>query len=236
MRRLVICSAIVIGLGATINCDAQLRALEDFEPANAEVFRVQQKVEHLYEQGHYKRAYSIYLNELAPVGDKFAQYMIGFMHHHGKFVEQDTVRASAWYRLAAERQNSDFEIVRNEVLSHLSDAELARSDELYVDLRRQYADVVLLLERIRSDLDNAGASSPADLRMSGEMSITVIPDAGIVASTNQLKRRARNRIEARLRVIDSYLADTRVETDVDKLSLSTLEKQIEEFVSEVSDR
>ena len=36
----------------------------------------------------------IYREELAPLGDKYAQYMIGYMHEHGKGVDKDPAVAS----------------------------------------------------------------------------------------------------------------------------------------------
>ena len=42
--------------------------------------RTQERVEQLYISKSYERAYFIYRKELAPRGDKYAQYMIGYMH------------------------------------------------------------------------------------------------------------------------------------------------------------
>ncbi|MEL7187264.1 MAG: hypothetical protein AAFN50_12650, partial [Pseudomonadota bacterium] len=44
------------------------------------VLQVQQKVESLFVSGKFERAFFIYVNELAPIGDKYAQYMVGFLH------------------------------------------------------------------------------------------------------------------------------------------------------------
>ena len=69
---------------------------------------IQQKVDRLYDAGFFERAYFIYRNELVPIGDKYAQYMVGFMYLAGLGIEQDSVAALAWYRLAAERGSPDF--------------------------------------------------------------------------------------------------------------------------------
>ena len=67
-------------------------------PTSMETLRVQQKAEALFERGNYERAYFIYRNELAPIGDKYAQYMLGYMHLTGKGATEDRVAATAWYR------------------------------------------------------------------------------------------------------------------------------------------
>ena len=46
--------------------------------------RVQERVEELYEAGDFDRALLIYRDDLAPLGDKYAQYMVGFMHLHAQ--------------------------------------------------------------------------------------------------------------------------------------------------------
>ncbi len=50
---------------------------------NRATLRTQERVEELYVKGSYDRAYLIYRKELAPRGDKYAQYMIGYMHFTG---------------------------------------------------------------------------------------------------------------------------------------------------------
>ena len=64
----------------------------------------QQQVEDIYEAGDYSRALLIYEKELAPIGDKYAQYMVGYMHLNGQGTAQSLPDALAWYRLAAERK------------------------------------------------------------------------------------------------------------------------------------
>ncbi|MGI9201000.1 MAG: hypothetical protein ACR2QL_08085, partial [Woeseiaceae bacterium] len=64
------------------------------------IIKTQQKVDSLFEKGDYDRAYFIYRQELAPLGDKYAQYMVGYMTIVGKGTAQDFIAGSAWYRLA----------------------------------------------------------------------------------------------------------------------------------------
>jgi hypothetical protein len=117
------------------------------------VLRTQEKVDSLFEKGDYERAMFIYREELAPRGDKFAQYMIGYMYLTGKGVSQDIIEASAWYRLAAERGQEVFVGARDEVLMMLDDSALLHSDKAYRQLRSQLSDVALLSGMIQADLE-----------------------------------------------------------------------------------
>lgn len=107
------------------------------------------KVDDLFRRGDVSRAYFIYRNELAPLGDKYAQYMVGYMHLTGVAVKQDKVTASAWYRLAAERGTPEFIKLRDQLLFEFTEDEHARSDEIYRELRRDYNDLAVLLTSIK---------------------------------------------------------------------------------------
>lgn len=117
------------------------------------ILRTQEKVDALFEKGDYERAMFIYREELAPRGDKYAQYMIGYMYLTGKGVPQDIIQASAWYRLAAERGQSVFVGARDEVLMLLDESSRLHSDKAYRELRSQLSDVALLSGLIRADLE-----------------------------------------------------------------------------------
>lgn len=114
--------------------------------------RTQEKVDSLFEKGDYERAMFIYKKELAPVGDKFAQYMVGYMHVAGKGVQADTILASVWYRLSAERGNEEFVHVRDKLLALMNDEQRARSDLLFVELRSRIGDAALISTLIDEDL------------------------------------------------------------------------------------
>ena len=70
---------------------------------NKRTLSTQERVEKMYEAGEYNRALLIYEKDLAPLGDKYAQYMVGYMHLNAKGIPQDKVTALAWYRSAASR-------------------------------------------------------------------------------------------------------------------------------------
>ena len=125
--------------------------------SNSQTLTVQRKVDELFERGEFDRAYFIYRNELAPIGDKYAQYMVGYMQLMGLGVKEDVVLASAWYRLAAERNYPEFVAVRDQLLESLEDEDLGRSDQAYVGLRQQYSDVVLMMALLRKDMNETGS-------------------------------------------------------------------------------
>ena len=60
-----------------------------------DLIKTQRKVDALFEKGDYDRAMNIYRHELAPLGDKFAQYMVGYMHYSGRGVPADRALACA---------------------------------------------------------------------------------------------------------------------------------------------
>ena len=115
--------------------------------------RTQERVEELYVQGSYDRAYFIYRKELAPRGDKYAQYMIGYMHFTGAGVPEDSAVALAWYRLAAERGEPAIEQARDELRKTLSPTQIATADGLLAQLKSELSDRVLIYELVQTDLD-----------------------------------------------------------------------------------
>jgi TPR repeat protein len=116
---------------------------------DSRTLKVQRKVDELFERGEYDRAYFIYRNELVPVGDKYAQYMIGFMHLTGRGVDEDPVIASAWYRLAAERGTPQFVAIRDMLMSDITEDERRNSDQLFLEIRRKYSDLAILLSLVK---------------------------------------------------------------------------------------
>jgi len=114
---------------------------------------MQERVEDVYAAGNYDRALFIYERELAPIGDKYAQYMVGFMYLHAQGTERDEIEALAWYRLAAERGEFALEESRDELARQLTPQQLARSDVRFRELWRKYGDRALILELIERDME-----------------------------------------------------------------------------------
>lgn len=208
-------------------------------PGNAvdsKTMKIQERVEELFEEGEYKRAHFIYRNELAPIGDKYAQYMVGYMYLTGTGVQEDPVLASAWYRLAAERSYKEFLNERDQILSLFSDVDLVRSDTLYLELRRQYCDVVLLLDLIREDLDVVVEQTGSRLAARGSPVMIVDLRSGSSMSADQYFGQLSKRIEARLKFMAAELDMPNLNTNPDDIDIAELEEIVGEFVATISDR
>lgn len=198
---------------------------------------VQSKVDKLFESGEFERAYFIYRNELAPIGDKYAQYMVGYMHLMGMGVEEDEVRASAWYRLAAERGYPEFVAIRKQVLKSLDDEGLQRSDAKYVELRQQYSDLVLSMRQLRRDYDELSEPKTGS-RLSGRGSPVMIidPTRRVDMTGESYYRKTEIRFRTRLDYVTDTLGIERVTGQVTEKNLRELQDRVEEHVSRIDDR
>jgi len=150
MKKFVQLIFIVLSLGVPLAATAG-DAFPGQAPSRSEL-RIQEKVDSLFEKGDYERAMFIYEKELSPLGDKFAQYMVGYMHVAGKGVTQDAILASAWYRLAAERGHDEYVRVRDKLLTSMNDEQRTRSDSLFFNLRRRMGDAALISNLIEQDV------------------------------------------------------------------------------------
>lgn len=130
-------------------------AADDFPGSKPDrrILNTQTKVDELFEKGDYERAYFIYREELVPLGDKYAQYMVGYMNIVGKGVARDYIAGSAWYRLAAERGDENFTRARDEVWELFNDEQRLQSDTIYAELRLNYSDVMIIAKLIEDDLE-----------------------------------------------------------------------------------
>lgn len=207
------------------------------EVPDSRTLAVQSKVDELFEKGEFERAYFIYRNELAPLGDKYAQYMVGYMHLMGMGVEEDEVQASAWYRLAAERDYPEFMAVRNQVLESLDEEELRVSDRTYVGLRKKYSDVVLVMRLLRRDFDEM-TNRVTGSRLSGRSgSVTILdPNTRVAVSGDKYFRKIETRIQERLDYVTERLAIDRLSPNIDSRDLNELQKQVDQYVSAINDR
>lgn len=205
-------------------------------PLDRATLRLGERVEQLFENKEYERAFFIYRNELAPIGDKYAQYMVGFMYETGTWVDEDPILASAWYRLAAERGYEEFEQVRDALLNSFTDVDQVRSDVYYLQLRREYSDVVLLLELIQQDVDQMSARTGS--RVSGGAGpVTIVdPRAGSSVSGDEYFRSLRSRIEGRLQFMAEQLGDSSIAMEADDVDLDLLNATVLRFVETIDDR
>jgi len=197
--------------------------------------RTQERVEELYMQGAYDRAYFIYRKELAPRGDKYAQYMIGYMHLTGAGVPEDPAIALAWYRLAAERGESSIELARDELEESLSAPQMAAADALFAELKSELSDRVLIFKLVQEDLDilRNSVSSGSSL---GAAKLTVIDRQYGFASSTHYYEMLRKRLNTRLNYLKGQVEIIDAENDPHMMELSEIETEIKELIAEIDAR
>ena len=218
------------GLAAAVNPDQMV-------PKNSETLRLHEKAERLYRDGHWDRAYFIYVNELAAIGDKYAQYMAGYMSLTGKGVSQDAITASAWYRLAAERGSQEFVAVRDKLLAAMSEPDREKSDAAYLALRREYSDLVLVLRYLREEREFLKAKPPG-FRLTGDLSsVTVVdPATGTKVTRSEYMRRIDSRMQSRLDFITSMLDIEDADPDMSDEAFEELAAKVDEYLEVINDR
>jgi hypothetical protein len=83
-----------------------------------------------------------FLQLAAGWGDKAAQMALGVAYFNGDGVAQDRALGLAWLGLAAERRGATASALFASARGKVDDAEFARADELYQQMRARYADEV----------------------------------------------------------------------------------------------
>ena len=204
---------------------------------DSSTLRLQAKADNLYRQGHWERAHFIYVNELAAKGDKYSQYMAGYMCLHGKGVERDKIQASAWYRLAAEREGPEFVAMRDQLLESMSEEDKLASDAIFVDLRQRYSDLVLMLDDLEEERE-AMNETPTGSRLSGgPSSITVIdPKTGDTIARSEYLRRLEKRMQVRLDYVADKLDSEPLEPDMSDQDFGALRERVMAYLQVVNDR
>ncbi len=203
---------------------------------DARTLSVQRKVEELFQRGDFDRAYFIYRNELVPVGDKYAQYMVGFMHMSGMGVDEDPVVASAWYRLAAERGTPQFVGVRDMLMSDLSEEERQRSDQLFLEIRRQNSDLAILLAAIKRGLRDMTAQTGS--RLSGGSSPLSVVE---MRTSNQTRggvnyyQRVEKKLVRDLTMLSKIGDFPELETDPVRVDINEIERLVNDRLETLQD-
>jgi len=195
--------------------------------------QLQDRVDELYERGKYDRAYLIYRNELALAGDKYAQYMVGYMILQGKGVASDPITASAWYRLAAERGTEEFVMVRDRLMANFDAVEISQSDQAYRQLHMRYSDLALLLRLVKSNYEQLGDSTGSRLGVSGSAMTVVDTRAGGPVSRNDYYGQIRKQLEANLKKLAALTDIEDFETDPEKVNIHELEAQVEAILEKL---
>ena len=200
-------------------------------PINAETLRIQEQADELYERADYERVFSIYRDELAPLGDKYGQYMVGFMYLAGKGVPVDRVAASAWYRVAAERGTKEFVRARDELVKALDAEQKAQSDRLFIGLRKEYGDLALLMEAVRVDHELLQKSTGSRLSAGNNALLIVYPShIGSTQTGDQYYGEIEQRLQARLEFIAAQMNIEFI--DINKMDVSALESKVDQHLEE----
>jgi hypothetical protein len=182
-------------------------------------------VDELYAAGNFQRALFIYEKDLAPQGDKYAQYMVGYMYLHAQGVEQDKASAFAWYRLAAERGESVLQQPQRKLIGSMSAAEITRSNSILGDLRDSIGDMKLVTELIEQDLQilkERTGSRIARSEYSGPL-IIIKPRGGTVGPNYY--HDVRVRLEVRLNYLETRIEISDIALQIDDEGLRLLQKQ-----------
>lgn len=189
----------------------------------------QEKVATLYDAGDFERAFFIYRNELAPIGDKYAQYMVGYMYLTGVGIDEDPVRASAWYRLAAERGTPEFVAASDQLSRSLNKDQMRRSDVEYTRIRMDYCDLAVLLSSVKRNLNEVENKTGSHIQ--GGSSLVLIAEAGgRVWTGSEYYDFLHAQMEDRLKLMQEIGNFEDMETDPEQVNFRELEHRVREHI------
>jgi hypothetical protein len=107
---------------------------------------------------------------------------------------------------------------------------------LYLELRHQYSDVVLLLDVVRDDLDGLANQTGSRLSARGSPAMIVDARSGRSMSADRYFGQVSKRIELRLKFMSKQLNMPDLNTDPKKVDIDKLETIVSDFVDTISDR
>jgi len=217
--------AALMSISAT--CFAQRSSELSADLPDSRTMAVQDKVERIFDAGEFERAFFIYRNELAPIGDKYAQYMVGFMFHTGLGVEEDSVSAAAWYQLAAERGTREFIVVRDRLLHVMDQDDADLSRVMYRELRVRYCDLAVLLSSIKRNMKELQERTGS--RLGGQSSPIIVIEnrASRFSSGSDYYGNVEDELEVRMRLLKEIGGFTDLDTDPNHIDLHELERRVQ---------
>ncbi len=222
--------ALIAGLLAAFFCaSAQSQMYRPFpgETMNKRTLYTQERVEALYDSGEYERALFIYEKELAPLGDKYAQYMVGYMHLNAQSITQDRVSALAWYRIAAERGEPALRQARDELIKSMTAPDVAVSNRIFLDLWQSIGDTKLIMELIREDMNTLKRRTGSRIRGAPTSGPALIyRPSGELLPPNYY-RDVRVRLETRLNFLEIKVEIKDVDVESEDEALKLLEQQVQ---------
>jgi hypothetical protein len=104
---------------------------------------------------------------------KPAQYNLAVMYMKGDGVPVDKPRAMAWAALAAERGDADYVAARELVYAEITKEEFAHANEIWRDLKKNYADAVALERaktrwaQVKAGMTGSHVGSVGNLKVGG---------------------------------------------------------------------
>ncbi len=215
----------------TCSADAQRASVLSADLPDSRTLAIQTKIDDLFDAGEFKRAYFLYRNELVPLGDKYAQYMVGYMHLSGMGVDEDDIAASAWYRLAAERHTPEFVAVRDQLLRNLSEDETRQSDILYLELRRKFCDLAVVLASIKRNRRELEPKTGSRLsNSSSPMTVIETSDGGRSRTGADFYGRIHRRLLDRVQLLLETGQFPELGNDPTQIDLDVLERLVMEKV------
>jgi TPR repeat protein len=191
----------------------------------------QDKVDALFDTGDFERAFFIYRNELAPIGDKYAQYMVGYMYLAGIGVEEDRIAASAWYRLSAERGTAEFIVVRDRLMRNMNENEVRLSDDQYNQLRFEYCDLAVLLSSIKRNFKEVETKTGSRIQRESNAMTVIDSGGGRVWSGADYYGLIHAQLEDRLKLMQELGDFQDMEMDPQKVNLRELERNVMEHIA-----
>jgi len=199
---------------------------------NYRTLKIQKKAATLYTNGDYSQSLKIYTQELAPIGDKYAQYMVGFMHLAGQGVARNLEVALAWYGLAAERKTEEFVSSRNQLRALLDESQIEYSNILLKELKRTIGDKALIIPLIKKNIEKLKSHTGSRVRansvmlfkihMSGKHSANMIDD-----------QKTHAQIRAHMKFLQHHTTtdeDMKIEPEYD---LESLTKEVNELLGPI---
>ncbi len=225
VSKTMLLSSVCLGFSSGFWCQAFAgERFPGYEP-DRKALDTQQKVDRLFDRGVYERAIVIYRDELAPLGDKYAQYMVGYMYLTGKGVDEDPVAALAWYRLSAERGHDSFVAVYRQLSATLSAEQRERAGEAYAGLADSLGDAAIVKRLVEKDIGRLRRGSAAGVSLSLEAGGSNRSDR-----SNRLddarSRQIRLRLESRMDFLNELAATRRPDDELLRKEIADLDAEV----------
>jgi len=131
----------------------------------------------------------------------------------------------------------EFMAVRDQLMRTLNDDQRAESDELYIELRQEYSDMVIIMGLLTKDLKGLKQSRTGSRLSSGNSSSVMVidPNTGIPTPADQIRIRALRKAQARLDFLTGRLDVDSVRAEQADDEVDDLWARINEFLSVVDD-